>query len=276
MPTPGILLADHFRSAYGYHGHRARGTKDWLMIYTVAGEGSFRVNREIRVCKEGDVAILAPGVPHHYATNPGVVWDILWVHFLPLPEWQAWLQLPRTEERLVWMNVQEKPVRQRIEQAFERLIHDARRNGKADQELATLALAEILLLLHQAHDRQAAASQLDERIAAVAQHLAGHLGEKHRLADLARLAGLSESRFCHLFKEETGEPYTAYLLNLRLQKAAKLLEFTTRRVGEIAADVGFDSAFYLTRRFTERFGMSPSAFRKKAQRKWFARPSGPS
>jgi len=44
-----------------------------------------------------------------------------------------------------------------------------------------------------------------------------------------------------------------------------MLELTSRPINEIADDVGFDSAYYFTRRFTERFGVSPTAYRKQAQ-----------
>ena len=46
-----------------------------------------------------------------------------------------------------------------------------------------------------------------------------------------------------------------------MRQAARLLAFTTRDVDEIAGDVGFNSAFYFSRQFHRRFGMSPRAYR---------------
>ncbi|MDF2964265.1 MAG: helix-turn-helix protein [Paenibacillus sp.] len=264
-PALGILLADHFHKSYGFQGHRSKGTKDWLMIYTVSGSGSFRVDRKVQVCGQGDVAILPPGIPHHYAANEEGGWELLWSHFIPLPEWNHWLQLPRTEEQLYYLHIHDKSVQLRIEQAFNRLIHDSRKTGKSNQDLAMLALAEILILLHQSHLQQVDNQPLDERIDDVLHYMLEHLHQKLSLAEVASKAGLSESRFCHLIKEQTGETYVELLTKMRLQKAAKLLAFTNRRIYQIASDVGFDSAYYFTRRFTLHYGVSPTAYRGHIQ-----------
>jgi len=269
VPQYGILLADHFCETYGFRGHRSKGTKDWLMIYTVSGEGSFRVNQEIQTCRKNDVAILSPGIPHHYAANEGSDWDLLWVHFLPLPEWKDLLQLPRTAEQLIHLSVNEETTRGRMEQAFYRLIADSRKAGKTNHDLAILSLTEILLLLHQIEQRQFSDEEemthLDERIEQSIQYMSGNLQHKHSLSELSQQAGLSESRFCHLFKEQTSATYTEFLTKLRLQRAVKLLQLTTRQVKEIAADVGFESAYYFTRRFTNHYGVSPSLYRQQIQ-----------
>jgi AraC family transcriptional regulator of arabinose operon len=258
-PAFGVLLADHFCESYGFQGHRSKGTKDWLMIYTIAGEGSFRVNQEVQICKKNDIAILAPGIPHHYATNEEADWDILWVHFLPLPEWHDLLKLPNTKEQLITMHIHEEATAIRIEQAFGRLIKDSKKIGKKNQDLAILSLTEILLLI------QGLAPRLDERIEQTIQFMSEQLSHKHTLYELSRLVSLSESRFCHLFKEQTGETYTEVLMKMRLQRATKLLQLTTRKINEIACDIGFDSAYYFTRRFTAHFGISPSFYRKQIQ-----------
>ncbi|TLS52798.1 helix-turn-helix domain-containing protein [Paenibacillus antri] len=262
-PTVGVLLADHFTQSYGFQGHRTRGTKDWLIIYTVSGSGSFRVEREVHTCVRGDVVILSPGIPHHYAANEGEEWEILWAHFMPLPEWSPWLDLPRTEERLICISTRKEDVRIRIERAFQRMIRDAAMPELAFQELAKLALAEVLVLLNHGVAEQKKGFEMDGRITQVLQYCSQHLNRRHRLSDLAAMAGLSESRFCHLMKEQTGDTITERLRKMRLAKAARLLEFTTLRINEIADEVGFDSAYYFSRQFSAQFGVSPTAYRRR-------------
>lgn len=267
-PTSGVLMADHFRRSYGFYGHRPRGTVDWLLIYTVAGSGAFRVDDAVLTAGPGDAVLLPPGVPHHYAAGEDGGWELLWTHFLPLPEWRPYLRLPRTEKGLHAVAVADGPGRPRLEDAFRRLIADARRRSRSGQALALLALAEILILLHENAEREwrrddAPVGQ-DERIAEALLYIADHAHEPLAPALLARRAGLSESRFRHLFKAETGKSAAAWVTETRLHQAAKLLELTSRPVGEIAAYVGFQSAYYFTRRFTAAFGASPTAFRRLA------------
>lgn len=267
-PTTGVLMADHFREPYGFYGHRPVGTVDWLLIYTVAGGGSFRVGDEVITTGAGDAILLPPGVPHHYAANEGPEWELLWAHFLPLSDWREYLRLPRTKDGLIALTVADMAIRRRIEEAFLRLIPDARRSSKPGQELALLALAEILILLHEAGVRErgfaSPAVLQDERIAQALRYISDHAFEALTPARLAATAGLSESRFRHLFKSDTGKSVSEWVAQTRLHQAAKLLELTTRPIGEIAAYVGFESAYYFTRRFTHAFGISPSAFRRAA------------
>jgi len=54
-----------------------------------------------------------------------------------------------------------------------------------------------------------------------------------------------------------------YLLRYRLEQAKLLLLRTDSQIGHIAEQVGFDSAAYFTRRFTQEEGMSPSQYRKR-------------
>ena len=61
---------------------------------------------------------------------------------------------------------------------------------------------------------------------------------------------------------QTGQTLTGALAQLRLRQAARLLAYTSRNVSEIAADVGFESAFYFSRVFKRNFGASPLEYRK--------------
>ncbi|WP_127582342.1 helix-turn-helix domain-containing protein [Paenibacillus koleovorans] len=266
-PPYGILIADHFRETYGFYGHRPAGTKDWLLVYTVSGAGQFRIDRDIQTCSAGDVAILSPGMPHHYATAPNSQWELLWVHFVPLPDWLEWLQLPRTKEQLIYLTLQDESVKARIQDAFRRLIQDSSRKGVWHQQLASIALSEILVLLHSEHLSLHERSQ-DGRANQILSYLIEHLQEPQQLSELAERFHLSVSRMCHLFKEQYGDSIIGTLLTLRLQKAAKLLEYTGRQVNEISVDVGFESPYYFSRKFNAHFGCSPTLYRKQAREKW--------
>lgn len=266
-PPLGPLYASHFVESYGYYGRRPHGTKDWLLIYTVSGEGAFRVDQEVQLCGPGDAVILPPGTPHHYATPEGKTWELLWVHFLPQPEWMRWLQLPRIAGQLIYMRVADPESRGRIEGAFARLIADCRSMNKLNEELARIALAEILAILYREHAKSRM-NVYDERVEEVLHYFAERLADKHTLAELAAKVSLSESRLGHLFKLQVGKGVMDTLLAMRLQKAAKLLELTGRPIGDIAAEVGFESPFYFARRFRAFFGVSPTAHRKYAQEQW--------
>lgn len=81
------------------------------------------------------------------------------------------------------------------------------------------------------------------------------------LADMTRLAGVSEEHLCRKFKDHTALPPVAYLNNRRLQHAMWLLRTTDRTVTEIALASGFSQVSYFNRRFKVATGRTPTAFR---------------
>ena len=83
---------------------------------------------------------------------------------------------------------------------------------------------------------------------------------------LAELAHLSPSRFRALFREATGLSPLDYLLVLRLNHARQLMLQTGSSIGEVARAVGYEDQLYFSRIFKKRTGLSPSAYRRGAQR----------
>jgi AraC-like DNA-binding protein len=76
------------------------------------------------------------------------------------------------------------------------------------------------------------------------------------LARLAQVAGLSPSRFMHIFTESLGIPLRPYLLWLRVQRAAGALA-AGQTVTEAAHVAGFADASHLTRTCRRMFGATP-------------------
>lgn len=79
--------------------------------------------------------------------------------------------------------------------------------------------------------------------------------------------GFSESHFMKLFKEFTGMSFNAYLVNYRLDLAAKQLAETNSKVIDIAESCGFHNHSYFTRAFQKKYHSSPLAYRKAARSK---------
>jgi AraC-like DNA-binding protein len=88
-----------------------------------------------------------------------------------------------------------------------------------------------------------------------------NLSRKLTLEDAAAAAFLSPTYLAHLLKKETGRTFVELVTERRMDRAKDLLLGTDRRIGDIAAAVGFESEAYFSRRFQQLFEMSPRAFR---------------
>lgn len=85
------------------------------------------------------------------------------------------------------------------------------------------------------------------------------------LSDIADQAKVSKSTALNLFQRYLGISLVTYLINYRLQEAAKLLASTEKKVTVISKDTGFDSVDYFCKAFKKYYKLTPTEYRKKAQ-----------
>lgn len=106
-----------------------------------------------------------------------------------------------------------------------------------------------------------ATRQVDARIARALEFVAAKVRTAVSLSEAAEAAALSPSRFRHLFVQETGSSFRAYLLWLRLNLA---IEAATAGASwtEAAHAAGFSDSSHLTRTHKRMFGIEPTAIRQ--------------
>lgn len=99
-------------------------------------------------------------------------------------------------------------------------------------------------------------------IRAVQQWLPDHLGEDLAVATLARRTGMSERGFARAFRAETGITPAAFIEDLRVEAARRLLESTELTVSAIARQIGYRHGETLHRVFARRMGTTPERYRQ--------------
>jgi AraC family transcriptional regulator, arabinose operon regulatory protein len=276
---PDILFAGHHRwKPRPWSRPELPGT--WLLTYTSAGQGGYRSGAVQITPGPGDVVLVHRSAPvEHCAPGPST-WEHSYLRFDPWPGWQPPAPFGRVTEGLYRAHVRFAPTRQRVEDALRRLIADVRSRDAARalvglrpksasargqgaeglRELALTALREVFLLIG---EDPLESGRLDPRIAGVLQVLTDDLAGPHDIASLARTAGLSESRFWHLFREQVGVPPQRAIRSLRLQQSALRLTYTSDAVGAIADETGFSSIYDFSRQFRRAYGVSPRAYRAR-------------
>ncbi|MDO7896192.1 helix-turn-helix domain-containing protein [Pseudomonas citrulli] len=87
------------------------------------------------------------------------------------------------------------------------------------------------------------------------------LADDFNLANLARIADLSEYHFSRVFKRATGLSPSQYFIRLRMSRARHLLLETDRSIIDIAMEVGYCSPSHFSQVFRREVGLTPSAYR---------------
>jgi len=90
--------------------------------------------------------------------------------------------------------------------------------------------------------------------------------EKIQIQQLAQDIGISRSYLTQLFKEEIGMSPRELLINIRMEHATEFLEKSNDPIQLVALECGYDDALAFSKAFKQRFGMSPSRYRKEKQK----------
>jgi transcriptional regulator GlxA family with amidase domain len=90
-----------------------------------------------------------------------------------------------------------------------------------------------------------------------------HPAEDHAVERLAMRASMSPRHFARVFRSDVGCTPAAYVEQVRVEIARRLLETTTITVDEVAATAGFGTPETLRRAFARRVGASPTEYRDR-------------
>jgi AraC family transcriptional regulator len=102
------------------------------------------------------------------------------------------------------------------------------------------------------------------QIALANDFMEAHLDRTLGLAEIGSACGLSATHFARRFKAATGVPPHQHLMQLRVERAKRLLQ-GNMPIAEVALACGFTHQEHLTRVFRRSTGMTPASFRRSAQ-----------
>ncbi len=126
-----------------------------------------------------------------------------------------------------------------------------------EKKMGCYALLRLLLPIATPRGRREA------RIETALNYLQKHFKEHLTVETLAGVVNMSAPNLYRLFKKEMGTSPMEYCNSLRLSHACMLLEQGNATVEEVSAVCGVGDAFYFSKLFKKKFGLSPAAYRKR-------------
>ncbi|HBS88890.1 MAG: hypothetical protein A2W91_00885 [Bacteroidetes bacterium GWF2_38_335] len=106
-----------------------------------------------------------------------------------------------------------------------------------------------------------------ERVNNVLVFINKNLGEKLDLNILASVSNFSPFHFHRIVRAFINEPLGTYIIRLRVEMAAGLIENTDLSITDICFKVGYDSLSSFNKAFKKRFDISPSEYRENKNAK---------
>lgn len=105
----------------------------------------------------------------------------------------------------------------------------------------------------------------NDRLSDVFQYVKENYKEDISLIEIAKIANLTPTSFCRMFKLKTKKHFVEYLNEIRVSNACKLLLETDMGMSEIAYECGYKTVSNFNKLFKKLTTTTPKEYRKNAE-----------
>lgn len=245
------------------------------LILTLRSQGYRIIGDSIQSLQAGDMVIVGPNLPHAYqhterfSTRPTPAHCVLlqfeerlWSSLLELPAMVSVARfLRRAANGLQITGVTRKVVAGMLLEMLK--LRGPRRIVAFLAVLDTLAQSRSCATIASPGFAASLTSHEQERISRVCQFIDENYHRPIRIGEAAKLAHLSEGAFSRFFRTHIGKTFPAFVNDLRVGRACRLLAETELNVTEIALSCGYRNLSNFNRQFLQLKKGSPSEFRRQ-------------
>lgn len=246
------------------------------LVVILAGHGRHITDRDAYPITVGDVFLIGREDAHAYTDTHNldlvnILFDPQRLH-LPLadignvPGYQA---LFRVEPKLRTNDLHRRRLRLNTEelafaaQNIARLRAEITNQPPGYRFAACTCLMELIMYLSRCYSlSQTPQSDAVLRIGQVLSYIEKHFAEPLRIAQLAKLACMSESSLLRAFQKILSTTPLDHVIRVRIDKASELLRHDNVRITEAAFQCGFRDSNYFARQFRKITGRSPRQFQR--------------
>ncbi len=157
-----------------------------------------------------------------------------------------------------------------VESAFQGILAEQSRPGTGSAAITASFMTQCLVHLFRQLAKQGPLPWLmaleDERLGKALDKMLDDPGVDHTVESLAEVAGMSRSTFAERFNDAFGRSPMSLVHQVRMQRAALLLQQRELSIEEVANRSGFSSRSHFSHVFKEHHGVSPATFREGSHR----------
>ncbi|MFA9389186.1 MAG: helix-turn-helix domain-containing protein [Prolixibacteraceae bacterium] len=246
------------------HHYRERplGSEENILIYVIEGAGEVGIGSTTFPILKDEYIIIPKNVSHWYKANQLKPWSIYWIHFTGEGEqiFKEYMGKVFALSHSPYSRINERL------RLFDEIIEILSLGFSPDHLVyANLCMMHLLASFRYVEQYRKINYAGEKDVVKKSQvFMKQHIGDAMSLEELAQNAGLSVSHFSRLFKQRTRHSPLDYFIQLKVQHACQLLDYSELRVLEIANAVGYDDAYYFSRVFKKVMGVSPMIYRQRA------------
>lgn len=246
---------------YRFDWSKGRVLKEYQLVYIARGSGIFEAeNMGKLIVEAGTVFLLFPNIWHRYKPSEDQGWEEYWVGFEgDYAEYLMKQDCFNAETSLIHMGFNTEFIN-----VFIRLIETLKFEGVAFSQISSCLTIHLLGLVYaSALLKEQSGNRKEQIINNIKYKIHEQSSEAIDLEALATQHHVSYAWFRAAFKEVVGLSPGQYHLNLKIDKACRMLKETSLSISEISFVNGFESEQHFSRIFKKKVNLSPSAYKNQ-------------
>lgn len=254
-----VVRAGHLRAGFEHRIQRETYPGHELIL-CLSGRGWAQVAGKKHEVTPGDLLWVNCHHPHAYGAQPKDPWELYWVRVEGRPLDRV-SQLLETRGQPVIKGLDSPAAAREFERSF-RHMSGSRPSDAAHVNAAVTALIA-LAFEARLSDPGVIRPELPMPVQKALEKMRLYFHQPIRVAELAQLAGMSESHFSRQFKASIGTSPIDWLRRERINQAKHRLIESDDPVKEIARQVGYSDQFFFSKDFKKMTKLTPTQFREQ-------------
>jgi YesN/AraC family two-component response regulator len=263
----------YFKSPFHYH-------PEFELVYVKESHGKRIIGDKLDTFTDGDMVFIGANLPHVWLND-----EIYYKGFTYL---EAKSIVMYFNKEIFSKNFYELKESTKINDLFNRASRGIKIVGDTQKKIAAMmqkltkkkdfdrliCLMELLNILATSKDIEYITNEgytgttlqtKTDRLSDVYKYITTNYHNDISLDEISKIANLSPTAFCRLFKQRTNRHFVEYLNEVRISNACKFLLETNLNVSEIAFQCGYKTLSNFNKIFKKTTALSPKEYRQKTE-----------
>lgn len=234
--------------------------KQLELCYVLDGVLNAEIEGKKRTLEKGDLYLVFPNIPHAVFNSSASVM-ILIIDGEIVHSYHEILSHQKPKDAVITTDKLAPCVDSLFHQIYDFYINDSPFRSTVLHSLFNALLGTLLNTCHTVPKNSE-----NELIEKILIYLSDHFTEKITLEDVAKEFNFSKYYISHIINDTLHCNFSAIINSYRISFAQNLLISTSKSIGEIAEECGFQNQSSFNRVFSKHVGFSPCKFRSKRER----------
>ncbi|CAN5407583.1 AraC family transcriptional regulator [soil metagenome] len=263
----------YFKSPFHYH-------PEFELVYVKESHGKRIIGDKLDTFTDGDMVFIGANLPH--------VWLNDETYYKGFTYLEAKSIVMYFNKEIFSKNFYELKESAKINDLFNRASRGIKIVGDTQKKIASMmqkltkkkdfdrliCLMELLNILATSKDIEYITNEgytgtklqtKTDRLSDVYKYITTNYHNDISLDEISKIASLSPTAFCRLFKQRTNRHFVEYLNEVRISNACKFLLETNLNVSEIAFQCGYKTLSNFNKIFKKTTALSPKEYRQKTE-----------